>query len=96
MAARTAKKQDTATPSFEQAIARLQEILTLLDNTDTELEQAIALSEESSKLIRYCRGILANAELRIKTLENNTGDLTSPNLATSPEQNETDDEFSLQ
>lgn len=96
MAARTAKKQDPAAPSFEQAIARLQEILALLDNTETELEQSIALSEESSKLIKYCRGILANAELRIKTLENNTGDIPSSGLDTSPEQHETDDEFSLQ
>lgn len=96
MAARTAKKQDTTAPSFEQATARLKEIITLIDHTDTELEQTIALTEEGVKLIKYCRGILANAELRIKTLENNIGDITSPSLDTSTEQHETDDEFSLQ
>lgn len=30
----------------------------------------IALVEEGNKLIRHCRGILHNAELRIQTLSN--------------------------
>ena len=96
MAARTAKKQDNISLSFEQAAARLKEIISLLDNTDTELEQSIALTEEGLKLIRHCRRIIANAEQRIKTLENNIGNITPLDPSLSPEQNETDDEFSLQ
>ncbi len=96
MAARNAKKQDNISLSFEQATARLKDIIDLLDSSDTELEQSIAFTEEGLTLIRHCRRIIANAEQRIKTLENNIGDITPLDQSHSPEQNETDDEFSLQ
>lgn len=67
MASRTVKK----TPlTFEQATGRLEEIIALMDNPETGLEDMIALVEEGTALIHSSRELLSRAELRIKTLEN--------------------------
>ncbi len=55
---------------FEQAMARLETIIGQLDNPQTELEQMIPLVEEGLTLIRSSKELLAQAELRIKLLEN--------------------------
>lgn len=66
MAHRNAKKDR---PGFEEALDRLEEIKAAMDNPDTGLEQMIALYEEGLTLIHQSRRILADAELRIQTLE---------------------------
>ena len=63
-------KQRKNSPGFEESVARLEEIIRLTEAPVTELEDMIALVEEGNKLIRNCRGILHNAELRIQTLSN--------------------------
>lgn len=55
---------------FEQAMARLEAIIGQLDNPQTELEQMIPLVEEGLTLIRSSKELLAQAESRIKVLEN--------------------------
>lgn len=78
--------------TFEQAIARLEEIDALMNNPETGLEETLALMEEGTKLIRSSRKLLAEAELRIQQLENQE----TPKQA--PAQGETDNnqhEFSL-
>lgn len=55
---------------FEQATARLEEIVEKLDDTDTGLEEMISLVEEGLSLIRSSKELLHKAELRIRTLEN--------------------------
>lgn len=55
-------------PSFEQAIARLEEILTILDKPETGLEETIALAAEGNELLRSSRKLLEEAELKIRTL----------------------------
>ena len=57
-------------PGFEESVARLEEIIRLTEAPVTELEDMIALVEEGNKLIRHCRSILHDAELRIQTLSN--------------------------
>lgn len=59
-----------ASPGFEQAIARLEEIIRKTDSPSTELEEVISLVEEGAGLIRHCKQILRKAELRIEILEN--------------------------
>ena len=63
-------KQRKNTPGFEESVARLEEIIRLTEAPVTELEDMIALVEEGNKLIRHCRSILHDAELRIQTLSN--------------------------
>lgn len=89
MASRTAKK---APLTFEQATGRLEEIVSLMDNPETGLEEMIALVEEGSTLIRNSRELLSQAELRIKTLENPEMAAPSPK---EDKQEPVDDGFSL-
>ena len=63
-------KQRINAPGFEESVARLEEIIRLTEAPVTELEDMIALVEEGNKLIRHCRSILHDAELRIQTLSN--------------------------
>ena len=63
-------KQRKNAPGFEEYVARLEEIIRLTEAPVTELEDMIALVEEGNKLIRHCRSILHDAELRIQTLSN--------------------------
>ena len=62
-------KQRKNAPGFEESV-RLEEIIRLTEAPVTELEDMIALVEEGNKLIRHCRSILHDAELRIQTLSN--------------------------
>lgn len=64
---RTPKKDPM---QFEQATARLEEIVELLDDPATGLEEMIGLVEEGLSLIRSGKDLLQKAELRIRTLEN--------------------------
>lgn len=64
------KNSSGASPGFEQAIARLEEIIRKTDSASTELEEVISMVEEGAKLIRHCKQILRKAELRIEILEN--------------------------
>lgn len=55
--------------NFEQAIARLEEIVASLDAPQTGLEETITLVAEGQQLIRNCRKLLADAELKIKLID---------------------------
>lgn len=77
--------------SFEQATARLEEIVSRMDHPETGLEEMITLTEEGLKLIRDSRSILKEAELRIQQLENSESESQTP--STSSLRN--NDDFSL-
>ena len=64
-----ATKDRQKAPSFEEAAARLEEIVSLMDNPATGMEQMIALAEEGLTLLRGSRKMLAEAELKIRKLE---------------------------
>ena len=59
----SAKKQ-----TFEQEIARLEEIVGLLERGDAPLEQAMTLFEEGAKLIAACSQELDAAEQKVVKL----------------------------
>lgn len=89
MAAKANKKD----LSFEEAAARLEEIVSLMDDPATGMEQMIALAEEGLKLLRRGKGMLAEAELKIQKLE------APEECAPEPPDNRDDDTangFSLQ
>lgn len=58
------KKYDT----YEKALARLEEIVTSLEKGDLELEEALKLFEEGTKLSTECYERLSKAEQKIVEL----------------------------
>ena len=85
--------KNTKSLSFEQSMARLDEISARLDNPETGLEETIRLVEEGLKLVRSGRTMLDNAELRIKMLENPDA-VTTPDTGAKISRNDEHD-FSL-
>ncbi len=53
---------------FEGAMARLEEIVSLLERGDAPLEKAMALFEEGAKLLRECTKQLDEAEQKVVLL----------------------------
>ena len=51
--------------NFEGSMARLEEIVSLLERGDAPLDQAMALFEEGAKLLRECTRQLDEAEQRV-------------------------------
>ncbi len=86
------RKADSPTegPGFEQATARLEEIIARMDSPEAGLEEMISLVEEGLALIARSRKLLADAELRIRTLENPDTQVAPPRTATPQ-----DDGFTL-
>lgn len=54
--------------SFESALARLEEIVGLLDSGDAPLDKSLELFEEGAALVRLCSSKLDNVEQRVKIL----------------------------
>ncbi len=59
-------RPDAAT--FEQALARLEEIVQKLEKGDLPLEDSLGLYEEGIRLSKLCHGKLEEAEGRIELL----------------------------
>ena len=71
------RKQDRAEePTFEVALARLEEIAARLESEDLPLEEAISLAEEGQRLLMVCERQLTAAEARIHQLVEQAGELT--------------------
>jgi exodeoxyribonuclease VII small subunit len=54
--------------TFEQAYARLVEIVSQLESGELALEESVTLYEEGQRLARLCIEMLDSAELRIQQL----------------------------
>lgn len=55
--------------TFEESIARLDEIVKTLENGSAPLEQSLTLFEEGTKLIKSCGKILDSAEQKVVRLQ---------------------------
>lgn len=55
--------------TFEQASARIDEIVLMLEKGDAPLDQSLALFEEGAKLIKICGAMLDEAEQKVTTLQ---------------------------
>ena len=55
--------------TYEKAILRLEEIVSVLENGKAELEETIALYDESLKLAAFCDDALNTAKQKIITIE---------------------------
>ncbi len=56
------------TPTFEAALARLEQIVQRLEKGELALEESIVLYEEGVRLSRVCHGKLEEAEGKIELL----------------------------
>lgn len=54
--------------NFEGSMARLEEIVSLLEKGDAPLDQAMGLFEEGAKLLRECTRQLDEAEQKVSLL----------------------------
>ena len=54
--------------TFEQAMARLEEIVKQLEQGDAPLEDALALFEEGTRLMKKCTTQLDKAEQKVSLL----------------------------
>lgn len=57
-----------AEKSFEQSLARLEEIVKLLEKGDAPLAESLGLFEEGAGLIRACGKMLDEAEQKVVQL----------------------------
>ena len=63
-----ATKKTESKLTFEQAMARLDEIVRRLEQSDAALEESLALFEEGTALVRFCGGALDEADKRVSLL----------------------------
>ena len=54
--------------TFEASLTRLEEIVKKMERGDVPLDQALALFEEGTGLIRSCSNMLDEAELKVVRL----------------------------
>ena len=54
--------------TFEQSMARLEEIVSLLERGEAPLEDALALFEEGTGLMKKCSAMLDKAEQKVSKL----------------------------
>ena len=59
--------------TFEQAVERINEIVTLLEKGDAQLDKSLTLFEEGVKLIESCGTMLDNAEQTVMRLQKSAG-----------------------
>ena len=55
--------------SFEQAAARIDEIVNQLERGDAPLEKSLTLFEEGASLIKMCNNLLDKAEKKVVSLQ---------------------------
>lgn len=68
------KKKEEPEKTFEDALSRLELIVTELESKDLSLEETLARYEEGSKLVQQCRKRLEAAEQRIRTISGESGE----------------------
>lgn len=77
----TKKKSKKQEKTFEDALARLQEIVTALEDGSAPLDKSLGLYEEGISLIRFCSEKLDAAEAQIKVLTRaENGDIVERNF----------------
>lgn len=58
--------------SFEESIKRLEEVVRLLERGDAPLDDALALFEEGTTLVKSCSKMLDEAEQKVTLLSKGT------------------------
>jgi len=64
--------------TFEEALAKLEQIVAQIEEGQVPLEESIAKYAEGIGLIKQCRAILETAEQKIQLLAKGEGDSLEP------------------
>ena len=54
--------------TFEESMARLEQIVRAMERGDVALEESLKLFQEGTELVRYCGNLLDQAELQVKKI----------------------------
>ena len=73
------------TPTYEESITRLNKIVESIEQGKIGLEDSIKQYEEGMALIRQCRKVLSEAEMKIQYLQAQGADGVGPAQAPSPD-----------
>ena len=75
------------TMSYEQALARLEQIIRAMENDKIPLAESLALYEEGVVIVRRLSAELDDAERKIKILQQNAqGEIVAVDFVTDEEQ----------
>ena len=74
---RMAKKSaaEQTSPSFEEAMAELEQLVARMEAGELPLEASVAAYKRGSELVKYCAAQLERVERQVKVLE---GDMLKP------------------
>ena len=59
--------------TFEESMARLEQIVRAMERGDVALEESLKLFQEGTELVRSCQKLLDDAQLQVKKI------MTAPN-----------------
>ena len=62
--------------TFERALARLEQVVRQLEGDNVPLDDLMKLYDEGNALIRFCNEKLANANRKVKLVQEQNGKLT--------------------
>lgn len=68
MAERNESGAGADSPSFEEALARLEQVVHRLEDGELGLAEALAQYEQGVRMLKQCHGLLEQAERRIELL----------------------------
>ena len=54
--------------TFEQSMARLEQIVRAMERGDVALEESLKLLQEGTELVRSCQKLLDEAQLQVKKI----------------------------
>lgn len=60
--------------TFEDAMKRIEEIVSVLENGNSSLDKSLELFEEATKLCAFCNKRLETAEQKVKSLAINNNE----------------------
>jgi len=66
---KSAKTQNN--PTFETALAELENIVTSMEAGQMPLEQSLAAYKRGAELLKFCQAALQDAQQQVKILEDN-------------------------
>lgn len=78
------KAQDD-TPSFEDALTKLESIVESMEAGDVPLAELLTKFEDGNKLLKICESRLKNAELKIEQLKKTKDGVSFPQFDTGDE-----------
>ncbi|KYP81007.1 exodeoxyribonuclease VII small subunit [Ferroacidibacillus organovorans] len=71
----TSSSLDEQQVPFESALARLEEVVRMLESGELSLDAALSTYQEGMQLVGICRARLQNAEQRVEQVTSSKGEL---------------------